>query len=385
VTSGWKATRRALAAGLLPLGLAAGCSAPWSDGGALVVATTWSAVDRAPIEDAFRAAGRITWIEFSPGDDPTRIAGRRRGVDAVLGGPISAYRELERRGEMSKGWRTSRRQSVGLVGPDGSTTGAVPEPPDAPAMGDPRLDPCTLAWLAGLSAGEDWSDGYARLVKIAGLVGPNPRRLGSALAEVERGEAVAAVGEVDGDGTGPRGVWEEGAGVLRDAPHASLAASFLALFDAKPPTPQAKTAINPLMADLLGSTLVEARPELVQAWETLERADHPPRAERWLSEAPPWPPTSVALLRSKPNGAELVDLLAEQLTEDLPTREWLILSWDRPPRKVDPGLLDELVAAAEGRLAREPRFRAWLRVEWTSWARQRYRRVARQASGAWVP
>ena len=29
---------------------------------------------------------------------------------------------------------------------------------------------------------------------------------------------------------------------------------------------------------------------------------------------------------------------------------------------------------------REPRFRAWLRAEWTAWARQRYRRVAKRRS-----
>ncbi|WZO99080.1 hypothetical protein EP7_000673 [Isosphaeraceae bacterium EP7] len=379
--SGGKTTTRAIVAGLLPWGLAGGCSAPWSDGGVLVVATSWPSAERLALEEAFRPSGRIAWIEFLPGADPTRIAGRRSGVDALLGGPISRYRELERRGEIVPGWKPSQRQPVGLLGPEGKPTESVPEPPDALAMGDPRLDPASLAWLMGISAGSDWAAGYARLVKLAGLIGPDPRREGSALAEVERGEAVAAVAGGVLGGTSTRGVREEGAGVLRDAPHAQLAAAFLALVDSGA-TP---TEINPLMADLLGSTLVEARPELLQAWETLERTDHPPRAERWLSEPPPWPPTSVALLRSKPNGAELVDLLAEQLTEDLPTREWLILNWDRPPRKVDPALLDELVNAVEGRLASEPRFRAWLRVEWTSWARQRYRRVARQASGAWVP
>ena len=48
--------------------------------------------------------------------------------------------------------------------------------------------------------------------------------------------------------------------------------------------------------------------------------------------------------------------------------------------------VDRLLAAgaAEGRLAREPRFRAWLRGEWTAWTRQLYRRVARLAGG-YVP
>ena len=46
--------------------------------------------------------------------------------------------------------------------------------------------------------------------------------------------------------------------------------------------------------------------------------------------------------------------------------------------------LAELAGAADGRLAREPRFRAWLRGEWTAWTRQLYRRVARLAGG-YVP
>jgi hypothetical protein len=47
-------------------------------------------------------------------------------------------------------------------------------------------------------------------------------------------------------------------------------------------------------------------------------------------------------------------------------------------------LMAEMAAAVDGRLAREPRFRAWLRSEWTAWHRQLYRRVARVAGG-YVP
>jgi hypothetical protein len=41
-------------------------------------------------------------------------------------------------------------------------------------------------------------------------------------------------------------------------------------------------------------------------------------------------------------------------------------------------MLDELATAASGKLTSEPRFREWLRAEWTAWARQRYRRVVRK-------
>ena len=65
-------------------------------------------------------------------------------------------------------------------------------------------------------------------------------------------------------------------------------------------------------------------------------------------------------------------------------RSWLLESWEQPSRPIDGALLGELAHAVGGRLAREPRFRAWLQAEWTAWARQRYRRVARVAGG-WVP
>ena len=56
-------------------------------------------------------------------------------------------------------------------------------------------------------------------------------------------------------------------------------------------------------------------------------------------------------------------------------------SWDSPERTIDGAWLRDL-AAAPGGLAREPRFRTWLRGEWTAWARQHYRRIAREAGKA---
>jgi hypothetical protein len=75
----------------------------------------------------------------------------------------------------------------------------------------------------------------------------------------------------------------------------------------------------------------------------------------------------------------LIETLAAQLAPEADVRAWLLRSWLVPGRSVDGALLDELAAAVDGRLVREPRFRAWLRSEWTAWARQRYRRVARLA------
>ena len=82
------------------------------------------------------------------------------------------------------------------------------------------------------------------------------------------------------------------------------------------------------------------------------------------------------------HAGELLDTLAAQVTPDADLRAWLVRSWFGPQRLIDGRMLDELAGAVGGRLARESRFRAWLRAEWTAWARQRYRRVARLAGEA---
>jgi hypothetical protein len=131
--------------------------------------------------------------------------------------------------------------------------------------------------------------------------------------------------------------------------------------------------------------LVDAQDELWSAWSALETMDHPENALRWMTEPPPWPPASVTKMlgRHGEHAMSLVETLAGQLTTDPSVRAWLIRSWLTPPRPIDESLLNELVLAEQGRLGREPRFREWLRAEWTAWARQRYRRVARLASGQW--
>ena len=120
-----------------------------------------------------------------------------------------------------------------------------------------------------------------------------------------------------------------------------------------------------LRADLLGATLIDAQDELVAAWTTLDRqgSNAPSAARAWLTESPPWPPASVERLQKR-GGEEaltLVEDLAGQIAPDPAVRLALLQSWLRPRRQIDDALLAELSSAAEGRLAREPRFRSWLR------------------------
>ncbi len=141
------------------------------------------------------------------------------------------------------------------------------------------------------------------------------------------------------------------------------------------------TEVDSLLADLLGAALVDAQDELWTAWITLKQADQPPRAALIVVDAgSPWPPASIEKLEGD-NAEVLVQTLIEQLAPDAELRAWLSRSWLGAKRLVDGSLLEEIAQAADGRLVREPRFRARLRAEWTAWARQRYRRVTRTVTG----
>jgi hypothetical protein len=194
-------------------------------------------------------------------------------------------------------------------------------------------------------------------------------------------------GGQDTSGTG--GIaWIEGVAILSDARHRDRAATFLEFLartgraGSVPKHANDAPSDDPdLLADLLGATLVDAQDELWAAWSALERAGSPPNPLRWMTEPPPWPPASIAKIQDR-QGEEamaMMDALAGQLATDPVVRAWLVRSWLSPPRPIDLRVLEELTRAVEGRLIRESRFREWLRAEWTAWARQRYRRVARSA------
>ena len=273
------------------------------------------------------------------------------------------------------------------------------------AFDDFRHDPIALEWARGELAAGSWAEGYARLVRWA----DDPRRIGrqpgSALAAFERGEVamvpcVRTVGRSPAQrggivlvsGPSEQAGWVEGVALVRGGRNPALAQEFVRFLagrgQAESPTPRDTGGTDPaqnpeaasLLADLLGATLVDAQDELWAAWAKLEATGHPGEAERWLTEPPPWPPASIDKLLEAGRGrvGAARDLTA-QIAPEADVRNWLLRSWLAPPRHVDGRLLAELAGALDGRLAREPRFRAWLRGEWTAWARQRYRRVARLA------
>ncbi|MGO9814920.1 MAG: hypothetical protein ACLP53_29650 [Isosphaeraceae bacterium] len=370
----------------------------------LRIATTWPRSKREQLEQGFRdqTSGpvpvRLVWVELAPGSRLDHPGTRALPVDVLLGGPLTEYVRLSRAGQLeplegqsAPFWYVARRRQIALG--DGFSRGR-----EQFAFDDPRVGPPTMTWAAGQLRNGSWLEGYARLVSLFSHSSHTPGwQSGSAAAAANRGEAahtlrVAALSGSASEGDLDPSVvpWNEGAAILRGSWHAPQARAFLRfLADHHGATPGRETPdldpeVSDLLADLLGATLVDAQEELLAAGSNVARAGDPASAQAWLTEPPPWPPASVEKLQTRGGDIALamVQDLAGQIAPDPEPRFWLVQSWLRPARPIDHSMLTELARAAGGRLVREPRFRAWLRGEWTAWARQRYRRVARLAAGA---
>jgi hypothetical protein len=397
----------------------AGCARTGDD--TLVILSDWPPSERAALASEFEkwssaspnpgGATRIVWVCPADGCDPSRLLERRVPADLLLGGPPSVYERLAAEDRLlagepedGTGWRIARRSPLGLASRKGQrdTHEAIPaalrlgDPSmkDQAALDDPRSSPVALAWAKDRLAFRSWADGYAELVRTAAnarAIGPGPAMMRlehdpsvsvpATLRQVEASPPPgAAFAPLPG---GPECL--EGAGVLAEARHPEKARAFLRFLEERagpstaPERPPAHPGADELLAEMLGATTVDAQEELRAAWDAVVRAGRPAEWEGRLTEAPPWPPASVAKMQSLPDEAPYVDTLAEQIAPEFDLRAWLLVSWDRPRKPIDGAALDELAGAVEGRLMREPRFRAWLRGEWTAWARQRYRWIAREA------
>jgi hypothetical protein len=373
---------------MIGVGLASGCVPTDAD---LTIATDLPPDECRALEAAYASQPplRIHWITVTPGTDPAGLAG---SADLILrSAPVSPPRESD-----PLDWRPWRRADLGLiVDREAIDSRAMAVPGSAAELGgpafaglftldDPRRDGVSLALAQGLLASRPWAEGYSNLVRIAANAGPIGRG-NSAAARVDRGEAAVAPGVA---GAGSAGFVRVGPGpgaqaaVVPGSPHGDPARRFLdALTIEAPPGEEEPSRSTPLLADLLGATLVEAHDELLTASSALAGREGPEmdRLRSLLVEAPPWPPASIQeLRRDDPTGA-LVEALAEQVAPGLEARYWLLQEWESSPRPLEEATLEAIAAAADGRLLREPRFRAWLRADWAAWARQRYRRVARQA------
>ncbi len=421
-----------LAASLLPL---TACSRLGGSGDRLTVATPWVDEERRGIQIAFTrwmeakhperkapASGWIYWVAIEREEDlaflrnPSVPPFRRLGtsIDVVLGVSARRLAALQHvpgtHSVQAPSWFVTRRSPLGLASlappsknavPKGEhDAGAVKELADRDALtfDDPRHDSVALAWAKHKLEAKEWGEGYAQLVRDAGGGRRIGRRPGSALGAVGRGLALqtpASLATMAGVGTSltfvaavDGGEWLEGVSLVAGSRHSEVAGWFLDFLkergEAQSPETRASDVSDELLADLLGATLVDSQNELWEAWQTLEQTGRPERPMLWMLQAPPWPPASITQLAEQDKTGTLIQTLAEEFAPDAHARAWLLRDWLGAPRLVNSEVLEQICAAADGRLVQEPRFRAWLRAEWTAWARQRYRRVARMARG-WEP
>jgi hypothetical protein len=337
----------------------------------LAIATTWPAEARVKLEAGFQAwcdksgvavankAFPIAWLTLEPAHDPSRLPARKRPPDVLLGLTVPSLERLEKSGRLeplandgTRGWLVLKRTENAPV-----ETG----------FDDPRRDPAILDRALEWLDDSHFASGYERLIRFAatGKIGAIPT------SAPDRGR--------------PEEASVEGVAVLRSPRSRELALAFLkfleeiqqAAHSPLAPRPADGRAYESLVADLVGATLVDAHDELTAAWVDLEKAGFPETPFRYMIEPPPWPPASISKIldRQGDTAMTMLDTLAKEVAPDPATDAWLVRSWIAPPRLINRDMLMELVNARDGMLLEEPRFRSWLRAEWTAWARQRYRRV----------
>ena len=309
--------------------------------------------------------------------------------------PLAAYERLARAQRLaplpidgSPVWSVARRAVIGLVAATGGENRAAPAPNrGGVAFDDPRNDPVSLAWAEAQLANRPFDEGYAGLVRAAGTRRRIGRQPGSAAAAVERGEAERAPAVVSGDPPVPAADALPGSKVSPSWPAEDIglcATSFLRFLgesgQAGPASRCSKegTSRRPRTAGGPARRDAGRRPGRALGGLVGARTDGlSPDKLQWMTEPPPWPPASIAkiLTREGEQAMAMVETLAGQLAPDPRSRSWLIRSWLVAAARIDRD--DPRRAGPRGRrrLVREPRFRAWLRAEWTAWARQRYRRV----------
>jgi hypothetical protein len=392
----------ALGLGLALVACATGCGTDAANG-PLTIATDLPPPATAQLEALIGAeAIAINWIRPVPGISLSALARHSRPIDAVLTADpetldrLAAAKRLDGPalplGQLALGLAVQQEVFIDRAMPAPGGTDPLTDPRllGLVAIDDPRHDAASRAWMIEpfTASPTRFPSAYAAAIERAANALPIGAAPAAALRDViaRRAGAAPAVAPVPdpliwsprGDALTPRLAGLRGARPDTTARLDALAS----LWSGSPrpaPVPAALPSPSPLLTTLLGAALVDAQPELARAWERLRRAEMPPRLVAFLVEPPPWPPASITRLQADPGRGELVDALAEHLAPNLEARFWLSESWKRPQRPVDLALLTQIEQAAGGQLLREPAFRVWLRGEWTTWARQRYRRVSRQA------
>ena len=317
-----------MARGVLALLLASGTGC--AEEADLVVATPWTPSGSEEFEarlDASLAARNlegggpsIRWVRLPSWESPHRVLERAGRVDALIGWPASVCRSLQADGLLPPGDATLR-----VVAPGGPSPTHPPDPSERRLSlvdGDPRVGPRRPA--------EPIPDDPAVLAWTAG----SGAGLEPAFAEVLDG-APATMTPIAGD---------------------------------------ASRRVDRIAAAMIGAVFIDGglgdrEPRLWPEGRPFEA----------LEQRPPWPPESIAALRSVDGGEALLGTLAGAITADPEARDWLRSQWDRPRRPIDRALIEQMAAIGGGLLVDDPRFMALLRSDWTDWARLRAARGPRPA------
>jgi hypothetical protein len=358
---------------VLPLGLLpavvlvlSGCS---GDRSPVVIATPWDREACRQFADLLSEAPGdplppIRWVRLDPWDDPAHLLEAGRPVHLLLGWPAATLADLHHRGFLDPSGGDPFFAELGGAPAPPAVSEAIspltlPRPEGKLVQGDPRIDPTARDQLASILLRDGIRDAYATLT----LSASSP--LESAGDPDAQGFSVAAIDA--------RSLPE--AQTLLDRLRRQVPTEPLGSDQDSPLTP----AVRTLAAELIGATILDAEPELRRARASLEQSpDAASLGGTLLSEPPPWPPDSIRRLGDDPGRQSMLATLAAALVDDPQSREWLLDSWQRPPRPVDRALFESLATANDGRVFRSSRVLPWLRAEWTAWARQRYAQVARE-------
>jgi hypothetical protein len=319
----------------------------------IVVATDWSTAETSQLP--IPSDSQITWIRVAPGDDPTALLDLpNHPVDVVLGGPWNSFEHLDRLGS----WSPIETQRS-----EGESRWRLAPFPRSPRQSDPRQSPAARGQARQLLQSQNWSEAYAhRVLERQPAASPaNPAVDSAAL------DPIALVAKPD--------------------PHPDAAKWVQSITPLSAPSQSQIAQIEPIAIALLGATLIDSQPERDAALGLQPGLSE--RERNFLSEAPPWPPASIERLSQRAaNGdeeaASLLTTLLDELTPNPSAKSFLSQSAQSKAHPIDLDDLSAIAAALNSRPIQNPRLLTFLRAEWTAWARQRYRRVARLASG-WTP
>jgi hypothetical protein len=331
---------------------------------ALVIATDWTTTETSAMPR--QVAGRpIVWRRVARGDDPTRIVEAGLPVAVVLGGPWASFERLDAQGRWHAAADAAPPYGRWQIVPRARR----PLDPVARVWSDPRRDPAARGEVRRELAGSAWPGAYAEALLGQG---------GQTTAEGSTRD------DLDSAADSPLTALEFEPIAIVGGRADSATAEFLRALDARPiEAIHARAAtLEPVLLELAGACFVDASAELHRAIEIEPRLSS--RHRGFLLEPPPWPPASVTRLREQASSGSVeagrwLETLAREIEPDDERRARVLESWESLPRAVDSELLDLLVSELST-ASPNPRFRSWLRAEWTAWARQRFRRVVRLAT-----